>query len=39
MGTEDLQRKSLKRRLLSCVAAIALIGNTMAPFSVRRQNI
>jgi phospholipase C len=31
MGTEDLQRKSLKRRLLSCVAAIALIGNTMAP--------
>jgi phospholipase C len=33
MGTEDLQRKSLKRRLLSCVAAIALIGNTMAPFS------
>jgi phospholipase C len=33
MGTEDLQRKSLKRRLLSCVAAIALISNTMAPFS------
>jgi phospholipase C len=33
MGTEDLQRKSLKRRLLSCVAAVALIGNTMAPFS------
>ena len=33
MGTEDLQRKSLKRRLSSCVAAIALIGNTMAPVS------
>jgi phospholipase C len=31
MGTKDLQRNSLKRRLLSCVAAAALIGNTMAP--------
>ena len=33
MGTTDLQCKSLKRRLLSCVTAIALNGNTMAPFS------
>jgi phospholipase C len=31
VGTEDLQRKTLKRRLSSRVAAIALIGNTMAP--------
>ncbi|MGO9233292.1 MAG: alkaline phosphatase family protein [Methylocella sp.] len=33
MRTKDTQRKSLKYRLLSCVAAIALIGNTMAPVS------
>ena len=33
MRTKDTQRKSFKYRLLSCVAAIALIGNTMAPVS------